>query len=153
MNYTITINPENYDRFITLNPLTFSFRETMVKQLTKLAANDTLVVYLAQEMCWAGVFRISRPAYKSDELLYPAESRFVVRLEVEPVILPARNKLVEIKTPELWDKLERFREVNHRASGWIYHAKLASSLMTLSDKDTKSITEALRKAQTRSKSS
>jgi hypothetical protein len=42
MNYTITINPENYDRFITLNPLTFAFRETMMLRLMKLSVGDVV---------------------------------------------------------------------------------------------------------------
>lgn len=145
MNYTITINPENHDRFLTLNPRTFAFRHTVSRQLNKVRVGDRVVVYVAQKMVWAGVYRVSRESYKSDELLYPGETQYVVRLEVEPIVEPDDAHYVEIKTPELWNQLERFEGVNHKKSGWIYNAQLAASLCQLSDADTQAIINYLKR--------
>ena len=112
---------------------------------------DRLVVYVAQKMVWAGVYRVSREAYKSDELLYPGESRYVVRLEVEPIVEPDDAHYVEIKTPELWKQLERFESVNHKKSGWIYNAQLAASLCQLSDSDTQAIINYLKRPASNSR--
>jgi len=145
MNYTITINPENHDTFLTLNPRTFAFRDTVSRKLDKVKVGDRLVVYLAQKMVWAGVYQVSRETYTSEELLYPGESRFVVRLEVETIVEPDDAHYVEIKTAELWNQLERFEGVNHKKSGWIYNAQLAASLCQLSDADTQAIINYLKR--------
>lgn len=149
MDYTITINPENWETFLTLKPHTFGFRDTMKSRLRKVGVGDRLVVYLARELVWAGVFEVIREAYNSEELLYPGEAAFTWRLEVKPIVLPDEKNYVPIKTPDLWNQLDRLRGVNHTKSGWIYNAVLASSLCDLSKRDTDAVIKYLKEASSK----
>jgi len=144
MDYTVTVTPPNWTTFLNTSPYRFGFRETMIHQLVKLSVGDRLVVYLAQEMSWSGVFRITKPVYKTDLTIYPSEPAFNMVIEVEEIYLPKNKNYVSIKTPELWDRLDRFLAVDHTKSGWIYKAQLSRSLCRMSSNDTDKIIDYLR---------
>jgi hypothetical protein len=139
MDYTITINPENWRVFLTTNPYKFAFRETMSRELKKLRVGDRFVVYLAQEMYWCGIFTVTKETYKSIEPVYQNDPVFNMVVEVKEVFLPKPEFYISIKEPELWNKLARFSGINSKKSGWIYGAKLARSLIKISISDTEEI--------------
>lgn len=139
MDYTITINPENWEVFLKLKHPSFAFRKTMLPELKKVKVGDRLVVYLAQNMAWTGVYKVTKEAYHDEIPLYPGEAQFTVRLEVSPIVKLQKSKYIPIKEPELWNELKRFENVNHKQSGWIYNAQLARSLTKLHLSDTDKI--------------
>lgn len=143
MDYTITINPDNWRTFLGTNPLRFAFRETMLPELKKLKIGDRFVVYLAQKVEWCGVFSIQKVPYKTREVIYPNEPSFNIVVEVGTIFLPKEANYVPIRDPKLWTLLDRFLGVNHKASGWIYKAKLARSLCRISSSDTQLILDYL----------
>ena len=144
MDYTVCITPDNWETFLGTKPLRFAFRQTLSNELNKLKAGDRLVVYLAERMCWSGVFRVAKEAYRTSERIYPSQPAFNVVVEVEKLLLPVSSKYVPIKTPDLWNSLDRFAHVDHTKSGWIYKAKLFRSLCRLSSSDTDKVIEYLR---------
>lgn len=139
MDYTITINPENWSVFLTTTPYKFAFRETMSGELRKIKVGDRFVVYLAQEMCWCGIFKVSNLPYKSSEPVYKSDPSFSMVVEVSEIFLPKSDQYISIKDPELWNKLDRFSGVNRKKDGWIYNAKLARSLTKILNSDTEQI--------------
>lgn len=143
MDYTVTINPENWDVFLKTKPYTFAFRKSLQAQLTKLKQGDRIVVYLAQRVCWSGVFAVQSPVYESQELLYPQERYFVLRLEVVPLVNTIGESYIDVKSEPLFSQLTRMQHVDHTKSGWIYKAQLARSLVQISKHDTDLIIEAL----------
>jgi hypothetical protein len=145
MDYTITINPENWRVFKNLKPLTFGFRPTVIGRLKKIQVGDRLIVYLAQNIVWAGAFEVTTKAYSSDELLYPGERSFTLRLEVKPIVLLNDENYVPIKKPELWNSLNWLRDVDHSKSGWIYKASLTASLSKLTKTDADTLIQYLQK--------
>lgn len=136
MDYTITINPENWEVFLRLKPLAFSFRPTMANELKKIKIGDRLVIYLAQQMAWTGVYQVIRDAYYHPDTLYPTEAQFTSRLEVKPIIELEKDDYIPIKTPKLWNALIKFTNVDHTKNGWIYNAQLARSLTKIDASDT-----------------
>lgn len=145
MDYTITINPENWDVFLKLKEPTFAFRATMLSELKKIKVGDRLVVYLAQSMSWTGVYKVTKEAYNDEMPLYPSEPHFTVRLPVCPIKKLSNKNYIPIKEPELWNKLKRFEHVDHKQSGWIYNAQLARSLTKILESDTEKILDYMKK--------
>jgi hypothetical protein len=141
MDYTITINPENWNVFLTTSPYKFAFRETMYSELRKIKIGDRFVVYIAQEMHWGGIFTVTKESYKSSEPVYPNDPAFCIVVEVAELFLPKPECYISITEPELWNNLNRFSGVNRKKSGWIYGAKLARSLSKISTSDTEKILE------------
>jgi len=86
---------------------------------------------------------LTKQPYKTTETVYPGASAFTIIAEVEALALPQADRYVPIKTQELWNSLERFTKVDHKASGWIYNAKLARSLVQISNSDTEKILDFL----------
>jgi len=76
----------------------------------------------------------------NDLLMWPASpvcglDRVPVIVEVEPIRVLDEEAEVSVKTKELWDSLERFRNADHRVNGWVINVGLSRSLRKLSDKD------------------
>jgi hypothetical protein len=139
MDYTITINPENWSVFLTTSPYKFAFRETMSGELRKIEVGDRFVVYLAQDMCWCGIFKVTKIPYKSSEPVYKNDPAFSIVVEVSEIFLPKPSQYVSIKEPDIWNNLKRFAGVDRKKSGWIYSAQLARSLTKISTSDTEHI--------------
>lgn len=115
----------------------------MLPEFRKLKIGDRFVVYLAQKVEWCGVFLIQKTPYKTSEVIYPNEPSFNIVVGVGTVFLPKEENHVPIRDPKLWPLLNCFSGVNHKASGWIYKAKLARSLGRISSSDTQLILDYL----------
>lgn len=142
MDYVVTISPHNWQIVLKSEPRSFAFRRNELRKLEQLTTDDRLVIYLAQEMCWCGVFEVAKPAYRTDAPIFNDVSlRYVV--EVRDLVLPQPEHYISVKDSSLASKLERFSDVDFEKSGWIYKARLARSLSMLNRTDTDLIIHAL----------
>ena len=143
MNYTVTLKPSNWRTFLSTSPHKLGFRDRMGSVLKKVKVGDRIVVYVAEEVAWGGVFKVTRDAYLAEQSAYGEHSPYKLTLETEEIVCTRSKQMLSIKTEPLFSRIERFRYANHQASGWIYGTGLVGTLVSINDRDTDLIIRAI----------
>jgi hypothetical protein len=134
-SYSVVFKPSTWREFKAMPSKALGFRLTLETSLKNVEIGDVLICYLAERMTWCGVLKVASKPYKSPEHIYAKKHGLPVIVEVDPIRILDEEAEVPVKTKELWDSLERFRNVDHRVNGWAVNVGLIRSLRKLSNKD------------------
>jgi hypothetical protein len=145
-HYTVVFTPDTWQVFLALEHKSIGFRLTLIKSVAKLRPGDVLICYLAKAMTWCAALEVVGNAYEDKSHVYSADHGFPILIEVEPLVLLGTKHQIPVKSPELWDKLERFRKVDHQKNGWAVPAGLLCSLRSINEQDARTLIVAMQSA-------
>ena len=79
---------------------------------------DIFVCYLVRVSRWCGVLRIASNAYDDGTPIYGNPDPYVVRFEVEPLVLLDPEFSIPVQNDEIWDTLSITKDRKKGAQGW-----------------------------------
>lgn len=148
-HYTIVFTPSTWQAFRALPKKALGFRLTLASSLNKIEEGDVLLCYLAERMTWCGVLVVAGKPYELKEHIFSAKHGLPLILDVDSICLLDQQQEIPVKTKALWDRLERFKEEDHRVNGWAVKVGLIRSLRKLSSSDATTLKEAMLDAKHR----
>ena len=145
-HYTIVFTPDTWQVFLALENKSIGFRRSLINVVGKVRPGDVLICYLAKAMTWCAALKVVGSVYEEKSHVYTADHGFPLLLEVEPLVLLATSQQIPIKSPKLWDRLERFRKIDYQRNGWAVPAGLLCSLRRISEQDARTLIVAMQGA-------
>lgn len=145
--YTIVFTPSTWESFLALPKKALGFRLTLATSINKIKDGDVLLCYLAERMTWCAVLTVMGTHYESKEHIFSTKHGLPLVLDVDPTCLLAPEQEIPVKTKELWDRLDRFKEEDHHINGWAVKVGLIRSLRRLSFSDGNTLREAIFQAK------
>lgn len=79
---------------------------------------DIFLCYLIRLYRWCGVLRITSNAYNDDTPIYENPDPYVIRFEVEPIVILDPEHSIPIKNDEIWHTLSITKDWEKGAQGW-----------------------------------
>jgi len=146
-HYTIVFTPSTWQAFLALPQKALGFRLTLATSLNKIECGDVLLCYLAERMTWCGVLEVAGKPYESTDHVFSAKHGLPLIVDVNPICILDPQQEIPVKTKELWDRLERFKEEDHRINGWAVKVGLIRSLRRLSSRDANTLKVAIVQAK------
>lgn len=123
------------------------YRLTLATSLNKIECGDVLLSYLAERMTWCGVLEAAGKHYESTGHVFSAKHGLPLIVDVNPICILDPQQEIPVKTKELWDRLERCKEEDHRINGWAVKVGLIGSLRRLNSGYAKTLKEAIFQAK------
>ncbi len=146
MSYFLNLfSPQTYEAFRRSDGTVSGFRERQRAAADRLEPGDTLVCYMTKLGRWFGLLTIIKgPFIERTPIFYQEEDPFVVRFEVDPLIVLDVDRAVPIREDEVWDHLSFTRGQERRSSTWT--GRLRASLAKMEDADGALIEELLQRS-------
>lgn len=141
--YTVVFTPSTWKAFRQLPKKALGFRMTLATTLNKIENGDLLLCYLAERMSWCGVLAATGRPYESTDHIFSTAHGLPLIIDVDPICILDQQQEIPVKTKELWDRLDRFKDEDHRVNGWAVKVGLIRSLRKLSAGDADALKDAI----------
>lgn len=111
--------PETWDAFRKHGAAVSGFRERLVATARdRIKPGDILLCYLVRLSRWCGVLEIKSPMIIDATPIFSDPDPFVVRFNVNPLILLDLGRSPPMLASEVWDNLEETKGITKGSRGW-----------------------------------
>ena len=95
----------------------FSYRQRkMAKERVKVG--DIFLCYMAGPSRWCGALKITSEAFEDDTPIFRDPDPFVIRFEVEPLVMLNLEKSIPIFEDHIWSALPETKDLQKMQTGW-----------------------------------
>lgn len=101
----------------------------------RIKEGDIFLCYLVRLSRWFGVLRIVSSVFVDDEPIFQNPDPFVIRFEVEPIVLLEPEYSLPIKDDRIWDALSKTKGLDKGSRGWAMHFRSSLRKISASDGD------------------
>ncbi len=141
--YLDLFSPLTYEAFLASSKHVSGFRLNQKNAANRVKPGDFFVCYLTKVSRWVGVLRVLSPMFEDKTPLFVKDvDPFIIRFNVEPLILLDPKFGIPIKDDRIWSKLSITSSLPKEGSQWT--GPLRNSLRMLSQKDGDFLYEQLR---------
>lgn len=135
MSYYLDLfSPLTYAAFLKSDQKVSGFRSRQKNVAVRVQPGDILICYLTKQSSWIAALKVTSPLFEDNTPRFTAvEDPFVLRFQVEPLVLLDPAQGIPIRESIIWDHLSFTKNHDSNGSGWT--GPLRSSLKLLSDED------------------
>jgi hypothetical protein len=145
--YTDLFTPETWSAFRAHGASVAGFPKRQRNAAEALHPGDVLCCYMTKLSRWCGLLEVSSAVYEDTTPLFTDPDPFVVRLNVNPLLVLDPEQSIPIADPSLWPNLSFTRELAVQVFGWAQFAGMRSSLRRLLPPDADLLMRALREQE------
>ncbi|MEQ9505934.1 MAG: hypothetical protein RLO80_06650 [Hyphomonas sp.] len=129
-------SPETWEAFRANGATVSGFSRKQETRANSIQPGDTLLCYVTGLSRWCGVLRVRSRPYLDERPIFKVESDpFVVRFDVEPIVVLDLEDAIPVTEKEVWQTLSITREIEPGSVGW--GANFQGSLRSLPTDDAK----------------
>jgi hypothetical protein len=110
--------PETWDAFRKHGATVSGFRERQLGVAGRIKPRDILLCYLVRLSRWCGALEIKSPVFTDSTPIFSDPDPFVVRFNVNPVVLLDLDRSPPMLDAKVWDSLEETKGITKGARGW-----------------------------------
>ena len=125
--------PETLSSFREHGAKISGFRYRQRRAAQQIKEGDIFLCYLVRLSRWFGVLRINSSVFVDDEPIFQEPDPFVIRFEVEPIVLLEPEYSLPMKDDRIWGALSETKGIDKGSRGWAMHFR--RSLRQINDSD------------------
>ena len=120
MQYILDLfTPETWQKFLESEARVTGFRERYRRLVReRVRQGDTFVCYLTRLSRWCGVLRVRSDSYHDTRPIYSDPDPYVMRFNVEPIVLLDPESAIPIYHDDVWTNLSLTKRHEKGQSGW-----------------------------------
>lgn len=141
--YLVPFTPETWAAFREHGAKVSGFRDHQRKTADHVKPGDKFLCYLVRLSRWCGILEVKSKAFVDSSPIFSDPDPFVIRFEVQPIVVLDPDKSVPILDPSVWSSLSITDGVVRGVSGWAQHANLRASLRQMNEADGRFLTNLL----------
>ena len=143
--------PETWSAFQEHGASVSGFRKSQRKRAHEsIKPDDIFVCYLVRVSRWCGVLRIVSDAYDDSTPIFGNPDPYVVRFEVEPLVLLDPERSIPVQDNEIWNTLSITKDRKKGTKGW--GMLFGNSLRDINDSDGEFLSSRMEKQLTEGQS-
>jgi hypothetical protein len=117
--YLDLFTPETWDAFRKHGANVSGFRERLLAAARdRIKPGDILLCYLVRLSRWCGALEVKTPAFTDSTPIFSDPDPFIVRFNVDPIVLLDLDRSPPMLAPEVWDHLEETKGITKGSRGW-----------------------------------
>ena len=150
-HYLDLFTPETWQNFCASDRSITGFRSRQRRvAFERIRPGDYLLCYLTRISRWCGVLRVRSSAFEDSTPIHADPDPFVIRFQVEPLVVLDFGSAVPIRTPDVWNSLSLTKQYEPDYPYW--SGPFRKSLNRLIEQDGQYLIELLTQQQTNPKS-
>jgi hypothetical protein len=128
--YLVHFTPLTWQAFQDHGSSITGFPESAKKRAAGVVPGDVFICYLIKFSRWCGALQVlGRPYIDHSPIFSSINDKYVVRFRVKPIVVLEPAQAIPVS--ELWDQLNRTKNVDKDKFGWAWKARLTKSLASI----------------------